>query len=250
MKSRLLAGVVAVLLAIVGAVIVVSYAQGADQRAVSSLDPVGVLVVTKAVPAGSPVEALKASVALEELPGAAVAETALNTLDGAAGKVTAADLVPGEQLLAERLVSPEELKTLGSVPVPAGLQEVSFQLEPQRVVGGRLAAGDTVGIFITMPNGGIEDKPDQETVQLSIRKALVTAVQRAPEAAAAAPAPSASERSAGSKVDFGARQLVARNRHRIRVTSTFPRDCSWSPLPSTTSTPTRSSSPPNLRRSG
>ena len=85
MKSRLLAGVVAVLLAIVGAVIVVSYAQGADQRAVSSLDPVGVLVVTKAVPAGSPVEALKASVALEELPGAAVAETALNTLDGAAG---------------------------------------------------------------------------------------------------------------------------------------------------------------------
>ena len=93
--------------------------------------------------------------ALEELPGAAVAETALNTLDGAAGKVTSADLVPGEQLLAERLVSPEELKTLGSVPVPAGLQEVSFQLEPQRVVGGRLAAGDTVGIFITMPSGGI-----------------------------------------------------------------------------------------------
>ena len=55
MKSRLLAGVVAVLLAIVGAVIVVSYAQGADQRAVSSLDPVGVLVVTIAVHAGSPV---------------------------------------------------------------------------------------------------------------------------------------------------------------------------------------------------
>lgn len=192
MKSRLLAGVVAVLLAIVGAVIVVSYAQGADQRAVSSLDPVGVLVVTKAVPAGSPVEALKGSVALKELPGTAVAETALNTLDGAAGKVTSADLVPGEQLLAERLVSPEELKTLGSVPVPAGLQEVSFQLEPQRVVGGRLAAGDTVGIFITMPSGGIEGKPEQETVQLSIRKALVTAVQRAPEGAAAAPAPSAS----------------------------------------------------------
>ncbi|TPV51983.1 flagellar biosynthesis protein FlgA [Pseudarthrobacter phenanthrenivorans] len=192
MKSRLLAGVIAVLLAIVGAVIVVSYAQGADQRAVSSLDPVGVLVVSKAVPAGSSVETLKASVALQQLPGTAVAKTALNTLEGSTGKVTSADLVPGEQLVAERLVSPEELKTSGSVPVPAGLQEVSFQLEPQRVVGGRLAPGDTVGIFISLPNGGLEAKPDKETVQLSIHKALVTAVQRAPEGAVAKPAPSAS----------------------------------------------------------
>lgn len=191
MKSRLLAGVVAVLLAIVGAVIVVTYAQGADQRAVRNLDPVGVLVVTKAVPAGSSAETLKAAVTLQQLPGTAVAKTALNTLDGAVGKVTSADLVPGEQLLAERLVSPEELKSSGSVPVPAGLQEVSFQLEPQRVVGGRVTPGDHVGIFISMPTGGVESKPG-ETTQLSIHKALVTAVQRAPEGAAAKPAPSAS----------------------------------------------------------
>ncbi|WP_320536212.1 Flp pilus assembly protein CpaB [Pseudarthrobacter sp. IC2-21] len=192
MKSRLLAGVVAVLLAIVGAVIVVSYAQGADQRAVKGLDPVNVLVVTKKVPAGSTAEALKASVALQQLPGTAVAKTALSTLDGAAGKVTSAELVPGEQLLAERLVSPGDLETSGSVPIPAGLQEVSFQLEPQRVVGGRLAPGDHVGIFINMHGGAVEAKPDKETTQLSIHKVLVTAVQRAPEGAVAKPAPSAS----------------------------------------------------------
>jgi pilus assembly protein CpaB len=187
-KSRLLAGVVAVLLAIVGAVIVVTYAQGADQRAVRDLNPVGVLVVTKAVPAGSSAETLKAAVALQQLPGTAVAKTALNTLDGSGGKVTSADLVPGEQLLAERLISPEELKSSGSVPVPAGLQEVSFQLEPQRVVGGRLVPGDHVGIFITMRGGGVESKPEKETTQLSIHKVLVTAVQRAPEGTAAKPA--------------------------------------------------------------
>ncbi|GAC1492779.1 MAG: hypothetical protein NVS2B15_12950 [Pseudarthrobacter sp.] len=190
MKSRLLAGVVAVLLAIVGAVIVVSYAQGADQRAVSGLDPVGVLVVSKSVPAGSSVDTLKAAVALQQLPGTAVAKTALNTLDGAAGKITSADLIPGEQLLAERLVSPEELKTSGSVPVPAGLQEVSFQLEPQRVVGGRITAGDHVGILVSITAGGLETKPG-ETTQLSLHKILVTAVQRAPEGAAAKPAPAA-----------------------------------------------------------
>jgi pilus assembly protein CpaB len=189
-KSRLLAGVVAVLLAIVGAVLVVTYAQGADQRAVKSLDPVGVLVVTKAVPAGSSVDTVKTSVALEQVPGTAVAKSALNTLDASAGKVAAADLVPGEQLLAEKLVAPEDLQTSGSVKVPAGLQEVSFQLEPQRVVGGRLEPGDHVGVFISMPSGGIESKPG-ETTQLSVRKALVTSVQRAPEGAAAKPAASA-----------------------------------------------------------
>jgi pilus assembly protein CpaB len=192
-KSRMLAGVVAVLLALVGAVLIVTYAQGADQRAVEDLDPVDVLVVKTAVPAGTPVEAMKASVAVEQLPGTAVAKTALNTLDGSGGKVTSADLVPGEQLLAERLVSPDQLKSSGSVPVPAGLQEISFQLEPQRVVGGRVTPGDHVGIFISMPAGGIEAKSDKETVQLSIHKALVTAVQRAPEGAAAKPAPSATD---------------------------------------------------------
>ncbi|MGX9900230.1 RcpC/CpaB family pilus assembly protein [Arthrobacter sp. SA17] len=107
--------------------------------------------------------------------------------------MAAVDLVPGEQLVAERLIAPEELKTSGSVKVPAGLQEVSFQLEPQRVVGGRLTPGDHVGVFISMKEGGLEAKADKETTQLAIHKALVTAVQRAPEAAAAAqpqPAPS------------------------------------------------------------
>jgi pilus assembly protein CpaB len=193
----MLAGVVAVLLALVGAVVIVTYAQGADQRAVKNLDPVDVLVVKTAVPAGTPVEAMKASVAVEQLPGTAVGKTALKTLDDSSGKVAAVDLIPGEQLVAERLIAPEDLKTSGSVKVPAGLQEVSFQLEPQRVVGGRIEPGDHVGIFISFPSGGVESKPG-ETTQLSIHKVLVTAVQRAPEGAAAKPAPSAT---AGAEAD-------------------------------------------------
>jgi len=140
---------------------------------------------------------MKASVAVEQLPGTAVGKTALKTLDNSAGKVAAVDLIPGEQLVAERLVAPEDLKTSGSVKVPAGLQEVSFQLEPQRVVGGRLEPGDHVGIFISLTAGGLESKPG-ETTQLSIHKVLVTAVQRAPEGAAAKPAPSAA---AGAEAD-------------------------------------------------
>lgn len=186
MKSRLLAGIAALVLAVVGAILVVSYAQGADARAVQGLEPQDILVVAKAVPAGTTTEALKPFLATERLPGTAIAKSALQNLDGMAGKVTAVDLLPGEQLVAERLIAPEELQTSGAVDIPEGLQEVSFQLEPQRVVGGRLAPGDHVGIFISLKSGGDAAKPDKESTQLSIHKVLLTAVQRAPVASEAA----------------------------------------------------------------
>jgi pilus assembly protein CpaB len=181
-----LAGAAAVVLAIVGAMLVISYAQGADQRAVRNLEPIAVLVVKTAIPAGTPVESMTASLTTEELPAAAVTGSSLKSLDDSKGKVAGVDLLPGEQLMAERLVAPEELKTQGSVKVPAGLQEVSFQLEPDRVVGGRLAPGDHVGVFVSMDEGGLEDRADKETTKLTVRKALVTAVQRAPQPAATA----------------------------------------------------------------
>ncbi|MHC6221948.1 Flp pilus assembly protein CpaB [Arthrobacter sp. MMS24-S77] len=186
MKSRLLAGSAAALLAVVGVILVFSYAQGADQRAVQNLAPVDVLLVKTAIPAGTPVESMKDSLVTQQLPESAVPKSALHTLGESTGKVAAVDLVPGETLVAERLVAPDALKTPGDVKVPAGLQEVSFQLEPQRVVGGRLVPGDHVGIFISMSTGGIEAKPDKETTELTIHKILVTAVQRAPQPAASA----------------------------------------------------------------
>jgi pilus assembly protein CpaB len=200
LKSRLLAGIAALVLAIVGAILVISYAQGADSRAVQNLEPVSVIVVQKAVPAGTPVATLPAFVTSQELPGKAVSKSALKNLDGQVGKVTAVELLPGEQLVAERLVEPEAVKSSGTVKVPDGLQEISFQLDPQRVVGGKVAAGDYVGVFISMKAGGIEAKPDKETTQLAIHKVLVTGVQRAPTPSAT-PQPSASASATGPAED-------------------------------------------------
>lgn len=179
MKSRMLAGAAAVVLAIIGAVLIVTYAQGADQRAMKDMDPTGVLVVTKAVPAGSSLDIVRASVVVQQVPATAVSKTALKDLDQSAGKVAAVDLVPGEQLLAERLVAPADAKTSGAPKVPAGLQEVTFELEPKMVVGGRLEAGDHVAIGFNFAGGADKSKPAEPTTQLALRKVLVTAVQRA-----------------------------------------------------------------------
>ncbi|GAB3544778.1 hypothetical protein GCM10027404_02060 [Arthrobacter tumbae] len=181
MKSRLIAGIAAVVLALAGAVMVFSYANGAEARAVQNLDPVDVLVVQQTVPAGTPVADLAASVATTQLPGASVADTALKNLDSSAGLVTAVDLVPGEQLVTERLVAPEDLVTSGAVEVPKGLHEVSILVEPQRIAGGRITAGDFVGVFVSMADSGLESEPDKQTTQLVLPRVLVSAVQRAPE---------------------------------------------------------------------
>jgi pilus assembly protein CpaB len=180
-KSRMLAGTAAVALAIVGALLIVFYAQGADQRALQRLETVDVLVVQAAIPAGTPVDTMAASLVVEKVPAAGVSDTALSTLDNKAGTVSAVDLVPGEQLLAERLVAPADVKAQGAVEVPAGLQEVSFEVEPKRVVGGRINVGDHVGIALNFEGGAYKPKVEDATTQLTIRKVLVTAVQRAPQ---------------------------------------------------------------------
>ncbi|WP_267275849.1 Flp pilus assembly protein CpaB [Arthrobacter sp. CDRTa11] len=185
MKSRLLAGTAAIALAIVGALLIIFYAQGADQRAMANMEPVDVLVVKTAIPAGTTVDAMAAALVTEKVPASGVADTALSTLANSGGTVSAVDLVPGEQLLAERLVAPDAVKATGAVKVPAGLQEVSFELEPKRVVGGRIAVGEHVGIFISLEAGGFKGKPEDATTQLTLHKVLVTAVQRAPRAATA-----------------------------------------------------------------
>jgi pilus assembly protein CpaB len=189
MKSRLIAGIAAVVLALIGAVLVFSYAQAADSRAVQGLDPIPVLVVQEAVPAGTTVEELTPFLTTKSMPSNAVPDDALRDLDSSTGLVTAVDLVPGEQLLAGRLVDPADSAAASSVEVPPGLQEISFSLEPQRVVGGKIAPGDSVGIFVSLGAGGLEAEPEERITQLVLHQILVTSVQRAPlDAAVADPA--------------------------------------------------------------
>lgn len=175
MKTRLLGGIVALVLAVVGTLLLISYVQGSEARAQADLQPIDVLVVEKQLPQGSSLDQIKSAVKLTSLPSASVPNGALKSLDGLDGKVTSADLVPGEPLLGVRLVDPTSLAAPGSVPVPAGMQEISVQLDAQRVVGGRIAAGDTVGVVALFAGDG----PDGATAQQIFHKVLVTSVQRA-----------------------------------------------------------------------
>jgi pilus assembly protein CpaB len=175
---RLIAAVAALLLAIVGTVVLVAYARGADSRAMAGLDTVSVLVVDEPVAAGTPAEQLDDFVRTELLPAKAAVPGRVESLDALAGQVATVDLEPGEQLLADRFAAADDLGAPGTVAAPEGDSEVSVLLEPQRAVGGRLAAGDTVGVFVSLT---FEDGSSNTHVVL--HGALVTQVQGAPAAA-------------------------------------------------------------------
>lgn len=189
MKSRMLAGTAAILLAVIGSILLATYTQSADTRAQQGLDPSNVLVVQERIPAGTPVEDLESFVQLQSIPSSAIATKAIGDLTDQSGKVTGVDLEPGEQLLSSRLVNPAELTTPGTVPVPEGLQEVTIQLEPQRIVGGKISAGDTVGFFVSFVDVTSKDdsrasetpieSEEGSTTKMVFHKVLVTGMQRA-----------------------------------------------------------------------
>jgi pilus assembly protein CpaB len=97
----------------------------------------------------------------------------LTDLSSVQGKVASVDLQPGEELLASRFVDPTAVKAQGRASVPAGMQEVTIKLPIERVVGGALAPGDTVGILLSFAS---QDALPSQT-QLTYNKVLLTAVQ-------------------------------------------------------------------------
>jgi pilus assembly protein CpaB len=178
MKARLLGGIAALVVAIIGTVLLFNYVQSADRRALADTETEDVLVVNKEVPAGTPASQLSQYVVTKAVPRIAVAADSVDDLDALDSKVTSVALAPGEQLLNSRMVDANAFLGPARVEVPEGLQEITVRLSIDRVVGGTIQAGDTVGVFISLGDGAatVEGGAGNGT-QLTFHKVLVTAVQ-------------------------------------------------------------------------
>lgn len=192
MNSRVLASAAAAVLAVAGSFLLVSYTNGAEQRALAGVQTSEVLIVSVAVPAGTPADVVLQSATRQEVPAKARPADAVTDPAAITGLVSTVNLVPGEQLLSTRFRDPATAENPGIIAVPAGMLEVSILLEPQRTVGGRLKAGDTVGVFLSV-------KAPAEATHLTLHQVLVTAVQGTP-AAAEDPTSGASQAAASESV--------------------------------------------------
>jgi pilus assembly protein CpaB len=150
-SRRLLAAIAAAVLALFGALVLISWVNNADARARAGEQLVPVLVVDHQVTAGSAASGLAGSVSVKQVPARLAATGSVSSLADLKGKVANADLLPGEQLVTGRFADPATQRPAGTVAVPEGMVEVSVSLEPQRAVGGVLKAGDKVGVQLTNP---------------------------------------------------------------------------------------------------
>ena len=155
MKTRLLGGIAALLVAIVGTVLLVTYVQNADKRALASTETENIYIVQKTIPAGASADDDR------RLRGQEVRSEARRRRKQRDGS-----RVPGRQGLrrsphagrAAAVLAGWWSKTpsLGParVQVPTGLQELTLKLPIERVAGGVLKAGDTVGVFLSLEDAG------------------------------------------------------------------------------------------------
>jgi pilus assembly protein CpaB len=150
MGRRILAISAAVVIALVGAVLVLLYANSADQRALAAQSPTDVYVSSQAVPAGTSLrDAVRTDLLTKtQVPSAALPAGALTTVDeNNAALVALTDVPPGEYVLEAAFGE----TPLGerAIQVPAGQLAVSVQLSDPARVGTFVTPGSHLTIFAT-----------------------------------------------------------------------------------------------------
>ena len=150
MNRKWIGVIVAVILAVVGTWVIVQYVQGADDRALEGEETVQVLVVDSKIAAGTPGDDIARKVRVELVPVKVQAPGSLESvedLESLEGLVASVDLIPGEQVITARFITPQLLEEQDDIIVPDGLLEVTLSLSPERAIGGVIRPGDHIAVF-------------------------------------------------------------------------------------------------------
>lgn len=146
MNRKILGAVAAILLATVGTFVLVAYVRGAEERALEGEQTVTVLVVSEPIEKGTPVSEIAELVTSELVPAKVQTAGTIEDLAELEGTVAAVDLLPGDQIVASRFITPSAFQAARPVSVPEGMLEVTVSLNPERAFGGQVTPGDTVAV--------------------------------------------------------------------------------------------------------
>lgn len=179
MKTRIIGAIVALILAAVGAFVLVTYVRGADARAADGAELSDVYIVQESIPKGTTGESVEEYVKVDTVPQRNLVDGYVTDLADLAGLVADAEILPGEQLAEARFIDPAELAARGDVVVPPGMQLISFTLPADRVVGGQVRAGDRIGLVGTVDPDEVGEDEDviNPITSFAFHGVLVTKVQ-------------------------------------------------------------------------
>lgn len=171
MQRRLIAAILAVVLAGIGAFLLFNYVSNADTRAMANQEPVDVLVVTTTVPMGTLGSAMGPFVTTKQIPKVALAPGALTSLTEVQHLATIVELQPGEQLMLSRFGEPGT-SAGGDVKIPENMEVMTLTLEDQRIVGTRLHAGSRVSAYVTFDDA--TGRIFSDALVVDVKEGLVT----------------------------------------------------------------------------
>jgi pilus assembly protein CpaB len=154
MQNRLLAIMIAIVLAIVSAMALVVYANSADRRAISEQSPVPVYIANQRIEQGESLQEASPKIKVELIPRSAVVASAVRSLQQISDRVAAVDILPGEQLVDGRWVSREQVEGENLLSLQTGYQAVSIQVDATRQVSGFITPGNRVNIYATLAGVG------------------------------------------------------------------------------------------------
>ena len=198
MQSRVLAILVAVVLALMATAALVVYVNGADRRAISDQKPTLVWVAAQAIKAGTPGQSASNTGMIEQVPVPRknVVDGAVISLTQIQNRYAAVDIVAGEQLLQKRWVGAEDVAGGRLLRIQSGYQALAIEMDLTRQVAGFVTPGDKVSLILSMKRNGIDRS------QFLLQNIQVLAVGATALANAAA-------QGGGSRVSQGKGQVAA-----------------------------------------
>ena len=150
MQTRIIGAIVALILAAVGAFVLVTYVRGADARAADGAELADVYIVEEAIPRARRAKPWRTSSASTPSPSETSPRARSPTSKTSPDSSPTPRFSRANSCSRARFIDPHELAARGDVPVPAGMQLVSFTLPADRVVGGQVRAGDQIGLVGTV----------------------------------------------------------------------------------------------------
>lgn len=185
LSKRWLAVIVAVILAGVATLALISYVRGAKSKAVQSEAPVEVYVAKATIPQGTLGSAATSEglIIQRPIPRADAAPGDITSLTQIQTGEASADILQGEQIQAAQFVAPQALHE-GLLPIPAGMQAMSVQVAIVPAVDGFIQQGDTISVIAQVNSGGVQDRFLLQDVQvLAVGGPVVPSASPAPAAA-------------------------------------------------------------------
>lgn len=180
MSRRTIALVVAVVLAGVATIALVSYIQGVEDEALGEGELVQVFVAKGAIARGTSAETInqRALIERKSVPRQFVPQGAVSTFTAIQGKVATTNISPGEELLTSRFALPGQARLEGGglLNIPRNRVAVAVDVGVVPAVAGFIQQGDRVSAIaeLTVPSRGRAG--NEKRVQFLLQNIEVLAV--------------------------------------------------------------------------